>query len=372
MKNHDQNEFVAQGAAAWQEKETHEQIMQALNSVYGHESSYFQINGYVYYWAVETLPAEKAIEIAERGHHDEIMYMIHRYGKANYPAGKYHNYSTVYRAILPEKVQEIIARRNNPEEMDAYLSYQGFDKLGQDVVLGREDHNEIMRYLHRHGFLPAQQRKLKARGNKEEIALHITKHGWANELLDEMFDNLAEGKGLEDYYDFISKHELPVAYQKRMVQTVKTPEFQAYVDRYGLWEDAHEDLVEYRLLDEVRYYLGKHPYLHYKGECKLAQKGRFADKLYYLQHKCGSINSFLWAMLKVRPLDYELLTEAFLKMTFGQFAWKEEEDIRLMKNGTHEQVMERVAAGYMGDRAFAQLFFRNNPKEFEAYLEKVK
>lgn len=77
------NKCVAQGAAAWQEKETREQVMRDLESVHGYVDSYFQINGYVYVWAIQELPHTRAIEIAERGNHDEIMFMIHQYGKAN-------------------------------------------------------------------------------------------------------------------------------------------------------------------------------------------------------------------------------------------------------------------------------------------------
>ena len=77
------NKCVAQGAAAWQEKETREQVMRDLESVHGYVDSYFQINGYVYVWAIQELPHTRAIEIAERGNHDEIMFMIHQYGKAD-------------------------------------------------------------------------------------------------------------------------------------------------------------------------------------------------------------------------------------------------------------------------------------------------
>ena len=63
------NKCVAQGAAAWQEKETREQVMRDLESVHGYVDSYFQINGYVYVWAIKELPHTRAIEIAERGNH---------------------------------------------------------------------------------------------------------------------------------------------------------------------------------------------------------------------------------------------------------------------------------------------------------------
>lgn len=187
------NKCVAQGAAAWQEKETREQVMRDLESVHGYVDSYFQINGYVYVWAIQELPHTRAIEIAERGNHDEIMFMIHQYGKANCPPEKRSFLREIRNCILPEKVQVIIAQRNNPEEMNAYCSYQGFDKLAQGVILDRGDHSELMRYMECHGFDALHQRQLRKRGNAEEINLHIRKHGWADELLEEMFDGLGKG-----------------------------------------------------------------------------------------------------------------------------------------------------------------------------------
>ena len=42
----------------------------------------------------------------------------------------------------------------------------------------------------------------------------------------------------------------------------------------------------------------------------------------------------------------------------------------MMKNGSHEEVMKRIAVGKLGNRALTALFFRNNRKEFETYLDK--
>ena len=71
---------------------------------------------------------------------------------------------------------------------------------------------------------------------------------------------------------------------------------------------------------------------------------------------------------KVRPLDYEALTSCFLRIScpFDE----KKEDIELMKNGSHEEVMKRIAIGKLGNRALTALFFRNNRKEFETYLDK--
>ena len=73
MSNEPENKYVAQGAVAWQEKEIHERIMYELSEVYGCPDSYFLINGYYRYWSLKVLPFKRAVEIAERGNHEEMM-----------------------------------------------------------------------------------------------------------------------------------------------------------------------------------------------------------------------------------------------------------------------------------------------------------
>lgn len=178
MKQTETNEFVAQGAATWQEREEHDRIMKALDNVRGFVDSYFYINGNCYYWSTKPLPEEEALAIAQRGRHDEIMYMIHQYGRAKCPGDQQQHLHHVHTCLLPQSVQVIIARRNNREEMDAFLLYNGFEELGQDIVLDREDHEEIMRYVDRHGFKLKQQRRLKQRGNKDEIGRILPGTDW--------------------------------------------------------------------------------------------------------------------------------------------------------------------------------------------------
>lgn len=52
MKQTETNEFVAQGAATWQEREEHDRIMKALDNVRGFVDSYFYINGNCYYFSL--------------------------------------------------------------------------------------------------------------------------------------------------------------------------------------------------------------------------------------------------------------------------------------------------------------------------------
>ncbi len=384
MKTTESTERVAQAAAVWNENEKHKQVMKLLDGVYGHVAVRQEINGNYYYWEVFRLPEAQALEIVKRGRHDEIMYMIHRYGQTACPPEQR---STCHlwgdgRAILPESVQELIALRDNWEEINAYLSYQGFDKRGQDVILDRGNHYEIMGYIQRHGFQPVQQRKLKNRNNKDEFLLHIARHGLCDELIDELFDRLENGGSTDEYYDFITRHELPVNFQKRMLKIVKEPEFKAYVDRYGLWEDVHSDLLDYRSDQELFYYFLKHPYLEQNAETKLAKRNVHSLNVLYAEKRpetrFSKINHFWNELLHVQPLDYEALATCFLRLDYTPERWKvsspdcsdEDADVQLMKDGSHEEVMARIHQGQLSKKALATLFFRNNPEEFEAYVHK--
>ncbi len=376
------NECVAQGAAVWHENQLHEKIMKALETVRGYWQDCQCDYGHGNYWKVQTLPTEELKRIMDRGNHEEIMYMIRRYGEATPPkrftdgcAACHHSPTTDN--IIPEEIQEMIAIRGNQAEIDAYLSYHGFGAKGQDVILTRGDHNEIIAYLSRHGLQPAQQRRLISRGNPDEIRSHISRHGLAPELLDEMFARLKTGGDVSEYYAFITRHELPVAQQIKMLQTVKEPEFKAYVGRYGLWEDAHTALLENRSEDELVCYINRHRYLNRNAERLLAQKASNRLNMAYIRARVGRINSFWRELLEVKPLDYEALSACFQKLDYQSAEFpvcdgnkdKEAADIRLMEEGSHDEVMQRIKNDKLTIKALAYLFFRDNPEEFEAYLD---
>ena len=113
------------------ELQTHLDIMKKLSDVKGCENSYFYINGYCHSWHVSALDALEAIGIARRGNHDELIFMIHQYGKAApTPGWDLHKWCNPYRNehILPDEVQEIIAiitaqtiQRAHPDEAFAVL-----------------------------------------------------------------------------------------------------------------------------------------------------------------------------------------------------------------------------------------------------------
>ena len=367
MKNEPENKYVAQGVAAWQEKEAHASIMQELSNVHGFVDSYVMINGNYYYWAVKTLNGQRAIEIAKRENHDEIMYMIHQYGKSICPSEKRSWLQSVKEPVLPDEVQVIIATRNEPDEMSAFLQYWGFDSAGQNVVLERKNHDELLNYVNLHGFKPDQQHKLYSYGFADVFDLHIKKHGLCASLLDEIFEKLTAGK-TEEFYHFINLHELPVTHQLKMVQLTASPEFKAYVDKYGLWNEVHGHIMEYRSMADVLYYISKHRFLEANAERIFAVRASSEGRKLYLQVKAGDKIPFIQHLLRVRPLDYDTLTEAFLNIDISGYA--NQEDITLMRHGSHEAVMARVCdkRKMLSKHAFVALFFRNNQEEFEACL----
>lgn len=368
MKQDTKNQAMAQAVNAWNEKEKHEQIMKALSGVYGTVSSYVFINGNYYYWSTHSLPETEALAIMERGNHEEIMYMIHQYGKANCADTSGYHLNHVMKCILPESVQRIIAERNDREEMDAYLMYNGFGEAGQDIVLDRGNHDEIMRYLARHGFSPAQQRRLRVRGNHDEMELHVKRHGWCDEILSEMFENLAKTGNCQEFLDFVSKHELPVAYQFEMLKTVPEHEFLFYVERYGLWEQVLADMVKQRSAKEILFYIKKHRYLSSDAERELANRHLFDVNMAYVEYRYYKKNfTFAERLLATNPIDHKALAALFLQMQPGDFPFMPNEE-KIIKNGSHEEVMKYVTKYPLSVRALATLFFRNNAEELEAYI----
>lgn len=374
MKTNEQKSSVQKGAEVYKEQCAHETVMKRLSEV-----SIGYVREYGDYCPFLSLKENKLSnkelwEILERNRSDEILYMIHRYGNCG-------DSSDIYvpdapnSITLPEEIQEAIALRGNKEEIDAYLSYQGFGEKGQNVILNRGDHAEILSYVERHGLLEEQQRKLIARGNKEEIDMHIRKHGLASKLLDEMFAGIASEGRVEEFYAYIAQRELPVAYQCRMLEVVAENEFLTYIGRYGLWTAAHVDLIKFRSDAEIASYIKKHHFLSSAAEEELAAKANHELIMCYINNRYKKVfsikDSLLPALLSVRPLDYEAITAVLLNFQYPAMV---DENSEKIANGTHEEVMAYVkevveSKSFLSSRAFAALFFRNNQEELETYLD---
>jgi hypothetical protein len=277
----------------------------------------------------------------------------------------------VEKAILPESVQVIIAESNNPELINAYITYWGFDKLAQDVIINRGNHEELMHYIERHGFQPKQQRHLLARNNEDEITLHIQKHGLAEDILDEMFTNIARSdeNAINNFYRYINLRELTVEFQKRMIAVVPTKEFEAYVTRYGLWNYTHKELVNNRSLAEVNYYLSIHKYLYYDAEAIYLKKAGRQDRFRYVENKPAALGLTFDNLINEEVFDYELLTLLFTIYPYGN---EDKEKAKKIKVMSHKEVMRHIQQErYFSMREISAIFFRENKEEFEFLVKKL-
>ena len=376
------NDCFEEVALKWNERQEHARIMEMIEEeVDGRYNQRTCQCGFCYHWKVRVLTERQLELIVKRANHIEIMKLIKKYGEASIPLDRAHVGCTACgiqkpeSAILPEDVQKFIALRNNKEEIDLYLSFFGFGEKGQNVVLGRGDHDELMYYIDRHGFLAEQQRRLIERGNVDEIELHIRRHGLADELLDELFEDMKEGKEIGEFYRFINNHELNVKYQKEMIKVVKSHEFRSYVDRYGLWEETHEDLLKYRSIEDVSYYIHRHQYLGTEAEESFYFKASREDLIYYLRHKGEPVNinnllrNILYDYAGENGCDREVLTEAFLRVCPSYYERRDVLD--KIRNGSRDEVLELVSdsSNVLTAFALATLFFRNETKLFEKYLK---
>jgi len=377
MNNSSIDAVMTQGAEQFNEQLKHEEIMEKLKKIcgyqyvdYGCSEDWYHDGPYVC-WHDGSLPLEDLVEIMNRGRHDEIMYLINRYNNAvDYENQKRTGHPAYF--SFPEEIQVMLAKRNNPEEMNEYFKVQGFGALGQDVVLERGNHDEILNYVRRHGLLPLCQKKLLERNVRSEIVEHVCRHGLCDELLDDMFKELQEGK-MSWYQDFISMHELPVKYQKKMMEVVNSEIFSQYINRYGLWEEAHETLIEKRSDDDIKLYIRRHRYLSLAAEKALVSKGSTGLNTIYIEHKhnISSDDRFLKCLLKHRPLDYPSIARLLVVIKPKHYAsYCYVKDAEIMKSGTREQVLERLSKKErLTLESLGILFFRNEPELFETYLD---
>lgn len=320
--------------------------------------------------------------LLKRGNHEELMWYLSRHGllpDQQRQLLERDNREEVMLHIthhgLSSSLEKYLLKRGRHEEIMAYISKEGGRFCGafceaelQTALLQRGNHEEIMAFISKgREFGPAEQRQLLNRNNREETELYISRCGLDEQLLNEMFDQMEADGSTGDFYRYISLRELSVPMQVRMLKTVKSPEFYAYINRYGLWNETHETLLECRSEDEIAGYLERHHFLADAAESKLAaMKSTRLNKIYIREYPY-SIGGFAKKLLEVRPLDYEALTDAFLKLNVYT---KNEKAAELMKSGSCEQVIAyfRENKKTVYGKELIQLFFRNDPEVFETCL----
>lgn len=386
MDTNKENLNAAPSAAEWRERKAHDAIMARLALIKGYRyTDYGDDTGsggpYVT-WRENKPSLEELKAIIARGRHDEIMYLIERYNNAVSPEDQKAENRPAYLSF-PEDVQERLALRGNQEEINAYLSAQGFGAKGQDVILNRGNHEEILNYVSKHGLLLEQQRKLLSRENEEEIAMHILHHGLADELVSEMLDEVEKTQDCTFFYTFIKLHELPISGQKKMLCVVPEWAVLDYFNSYGLWNEAHITLLLHSPKEVVKIYFEKHHYLCPEAEDVLAtlKVKEVRDELigaYMRNWKGGNghflpQDHFLSALLKEPEANHDVIAHILLNMPYSNcFIHNDtEQDMALIRDGSDEAVRARIEQGkLLHIRAFSELFFERDEKLFTDYVNK--
>lgn len=369
------------------------------------EEVLFMINHFAEFVGVDEkyLPASVQEIIAKRNNKIEVEAMMKHYGFCS-------------------AVQMIILKEWSMDDLRWYINFHGFDFSGQEYILKnwekedvlsyfsrhkyghryfsseiaplleRGDHDIIMCYLKKNYVSEEAFKGIWDRGNNEEILFaleqvslvsleiqkkifekgtleqkrkFVSRFKWDDMLVNEMFDKLDKDGVEDDLLEYVKHHELSVVCQKRMLASVSTEFFKTYISKYGLWEDVHTVLLLKRSDEEVRLYLEKHHCLSNEAEDIFFLKASFDDKLFYIETRKRPNLHHLTALIKVRPVEYELLSIAFLKHA-DRFPRKSEISL-----SSYDRVRDIVSSGRtLSSKEVVTLFLRDEPELFESYLDR--
>ena len=350
------------------EFQTHARIMDRICEVKGSCGSYFYINGYYYYWTVSTLKNEELEEIAQRQNHEELMLLIHQYGKAApEPNWNLHLVSNPYHNahILPDFIQELIAKRCNFDEIAAYTHYQGFGLVGQKAFFENSSRELKKFYIARHGFLPEVQEMLKATKDNELINLHITKHGmsanWEQEVI--------KSDDFERFKTCVNMHEFSVPGQQFLCQYGTSEQQLYYIEKYGLWFDAHPYLITYCSNNVIYRYIVKHRHFSYDGEITLCKKDNHDMIMHYVEHRCvADMKTFVFAEYNSGRVNYIEILAALKKACFFEDYNKTE--VCLVTSDHQSEIMEHISNNKPCLEAVIALLKSNNTEAKKLYYDK--
>lgn len=375
MKPNVQTTSEAPDVKEWRERQLHDSIMEKIASVKGAQE--VDYSGPYVSWVEKTLPLADLLMILKRGHHDEILALINAYNHAVSYEEQQKTGRNGYLS-MPEEIQELIAKRGDKEEIDAYLACQGFGEKGQKVILERGNHDEILAYVARHGLLENEQRELLKRRNEAEISTHISHHGLADQLVSEMIDDIYRDEDCRLYDVFVAHHELPIFAQKMILNLLKDEVVIGYFSRYGFGNEVHTTLLK-RSQEVIVAYLQRHHYLCPEAEDKLATlsdkiKRKNLIKAYIANWKNGSFVSddhFLSALLKDWEENRDAVSNILLQLPYTESFMRDEfaQDRALIEEGRDEELIERFKNGKpLHIRLFSSLFFERSEACIKAYM----
>lgn len=349
------------------ECELHIEIMEELNKLECHIESFreedYEGFSYCSYRLIENkLTDERAIMIAQRQKHDEILLMIQKYGEMYAVVSRYNHISYSSRSIvLPVAVQVIIAERNNPEEMKAFLAYMGFGEEGQDVVIRRGKHDELMYYIERHGFTPQMQKKLWQRGNMEEIALHFHKHCLCPELISKWFRLYQNHEDILFAIHWYGKQRktLPNDVQVMIAERNNPEEMEAFLSYMGFGESGQAIVVSRQNHDELMSYIRRHGFSPLVQQM-LWQRGNTEEIALHLQ-KHGLCEYLTAMLLDSNNPDYFNLWISQRKLPF-------EKQKTLLETGSSELFYSYIRKYQFDYQLLGLLFEKRSLPEAKDYI----
>ena len=368
--------FINEATTEWQERRFHEKIMGKISEIKGGYNYLPDISENAYYvreWHENSLTDEEISEIFQRGITSEITAMVSRYGELAQTRG--------YGPILPVEFQNILVQRDVAEEVQAYIRYQGFAEQGQQILLSRGCHEEIMYYVSKHGLSLEGQRMLLARGDKQEICRHIQKHGLADKLLDQLFDELEKTEDYTFFNTFVAYHELPVEHQKRMLSCCSEDAIERYFERYGLWEEAHSDLINHCSTNLIIKYIKRHRFLSAEAEQLMVARSdshqllmAYVENWYAGNFKAS--DSIVSTMILALKTDYEAFAYVFLHMFHRDMSWYDEavRSRKLIKTASNDEVKKILLEKGEGldIDSLAEMFFMRDRQLFDWYIQMCK
>ncbi len=339
--------------------------------------------------------------IAERNNKAEVNALLKYYGFCEsaqlimlekWPFNEVWEYINMH-GFAP-KAQVFIMKNWSSDNIMHYISHHGLSKEGEIAFIERGVAEEIALYQHKHTFSRGAFSTLAKRGNSQEIICFINKahecmtfdeekilldrnvddethlyikyerFSWV--LLLDMFDKIEKGGSPNLMFFYFWHHDINVECQKRLINMPDSKLlFEEYVKRYPIADELHEEMILKRSKEEVMFYLSYHTSLSAKGEDVFFQNFSFEDKRDYISKNDKYGLNIITSLLKLRPVEYELLTMAFLK---NQSYLKKDEKI---SKATYEEVFERIDNGdVFNNGEIVALFFRDDPELFEAYINK--
>ena len=360
MKKSD-NEFVAQGAVAWREKEEHLKVMKMLEDVCVDHKIHHTTEEE---WAMMSdLPAtwdewiykgpqpDELLKIANRGNTEEIVFMVEKYAKF------LKNQHTACVAYMPESVQEVIAKRNNKEEVNALIKHYGFCNEAQMVILETWPIADLLWYINYHGFADKGQKFIMENWSSLNVTEYLKRHN-----LSDVGQVALINRGYhEEIEQYLAKANFSEQATIKLLERGNHDEIIQMLMKHDgpLCKQAEELLFSRNVNDEINFYIKFYPIsdnLIFNMFDKI-DKGESADRLFfYFWHHGMPVNA---EKRLINTPNSEVLFEEYVKRHPISFEAHEE----LVEKRTKKEV--RFYIEHHGKLSFnaEKSFFRTASKE---------